>query len=332
MVGGPDCERFAMRLVVIAMVALIFAVATSVRPSTAQSQFGNSAYSSDRSSSLQMADNSASLRRELARARAQERDFGCRRLFFRSRSGTCRNIQGRIGALQRQLRGGEATAASYRTLRTICVRVCDGYYYTMSHTSSRKRISQDAEKCAGQYPPGEAVLFYHPFPSDDVRGARTLDGKRYADQEYAFVFRSAFKPQCAARLHKGLAALKARVFAAVPTLLDQQSGIPADDGIATDVVPLALARPIRSSDPETLANRAGGLVPRPINPSIADALRVVGDPYYFVEKRPGPPPTVPGYVPPELKDFRVKQQASAFDATRRTRGGRTRDVPSGGPY
>jgi hypothetical protein len=202
----------------------------------------------------------------------------------------------------------------------------------MSHTSSRKRISQDAEKCGGQYPPGEAVLFYHPFPSDDVSRARTLDGKRYADQEYAFVFRSAFKPQCAARLHKGLAALKARVFAAVPTLLDQQPDMPADDGIATDVVAVALARPNRSSDPETLANRTGGLVPRPINPSIADALRVVGDPYYFVEARPGPPPTVPGYVAPELKDFRVKQQASALDATRRTPGSRTRDVPSGGPY
>jgi hypothetical protein len=209
--------------------------------------------------------------------------------------------------------------------------VCDGYYYTLSHTTSRKRISQDAERCTGQYPPGQAVLFYHPFPRDDVSQARSIDGKLYAEQEYAFTFRKAFMPRCAAQLHEGLAALKSRVFAAVPTLLEQQSDAIADDGAAIEVVPVALARPHRSGDPETLANRAGGLAPRPIDPSIADALRIVGDPDYFAEANLGPPLTVPGYAPPELKDFRVKQQTSALDATRRTPG-RNRDVPSDGPY
>jgi hypothetical protein len=201
----------------------------------------------------------------------------------------------------------------------------------MSHTTSRKRISQDAEKCAGQYPPGEAVLFYHPFPGDDVSRARTLKGERYADQEYAFAFRKTFMPHCAAQLHQGLAALRSRVFAAVPTLLEEQSDPAVDDGPATDTAPVALARPNRSSDPETLANRTGDLVPEPVEPHLAAAMRIVGDPYHFVKANPGPPPTVPGYVPPELKDYRVKQQASALDTTRRNPG-RSREAPVSGSY
>ena len=172
-----------------------------------------------------------------------------------------------------------------------------------------RAFAQDAERCAGQYPPGEAVLFYHPFPGDDVSRARSLDGKLYADQEYAFAFRKAFMPHCVARLHQGLTALKERVFTAVPTLLAGQSE--AGGGAATGLVPVALARPDLSSDPETLANRAGGLVPEPVAPPVAGiAIRMVGDPSYFAEGSPGPPPTVPGYVAPELKDFRVTETSA----------------------
>lgn len=321
-----------MRILGLTIVAFSLAVVASVRPSVAQSQLGQ-AYSAGQPSSWEMADNSALIRQELAKMRMQERNFGCRRLIFRSQSRSCRNIRARISALLRQLRGGgSAGVRSYSSVRTICVRVCDGYYYTMSHTNSRKRISQDAEKCVGQYPPGDAVLFYHPFPSDDVSRARTLDGKLYADQAYAFAFRKAYIPSCAAQLQQGLAALKSRVFAAVPSLLEEQSDVPLDDSPTTEVVPVSRARPHGSVDPETLANRAGDFTPSPIDPSTADSLRIVGDPYYFAEANPGPPPTVPGYVRPELKDFRVKQQASALDATRKTPGGRSRDVPSDGPY
>jgi hypothetical protein len=300
---------------------------------------------------LRVADR-AELRRQLGQARARLKESRCRWAFSPNRvrfGRNCGKIRSRISSLERQLssaraseRRGKARSArgrhnapsararyADRTFRTICVRVCDGYYYSLSHTTSRRRFEQDAERCAGQYPPGEAVLFFHPFPGDDVSRARSLDGKRYADQEYAFDFRTAFKPRCAVRLHRGLAALKARVFAAVPTLVGgQPDGVRAD---GAELAPVALARPHWSSDPETLANRAGRLVPEPIYPPIATDMRIVGDPYYFVEVNPGPPPPVAGYLPPELKDFRVKQHASALEEKRRTQG-RSQDVPLGGPY
>lgn len=285
-----------------------------------------------------------SLRRKLDLARTQYKN-SCRLRLLRRVQKRCRSMRERISRLERQLSaargarsGGEGRGRargparnsrgtfSRGSFRTICVRTCDGYYYSLSHTSSRRRFKQDAEKCKGQYPPGEAVLFYHPFPSDDVSRARSLDGEHYADQEYAFAFREAYTPHCAAQLHKGLAALKARVFAAVPTL-GEQSEASVDNATSIDFVPIPFARQDWSTDPETLANRSGGLVPKRVKPSSVAAMRIVGDPYYFAEANPGPPPTVPGYVPPEPKDFRVKQHASALEPTRSTVG-QHRNTPS----
>lgn len=339
------CGIVVMRLVCVLIVVLVLAVAAWAPAATAQSQSQllRQTYSvENRTLLLRVAENRASIQQQLAKARAQERNSGCRRLFFRNRSSACRNIRARISSLERRLSRKGASGRrqnarsglarySRRTFRTICVRVCDGYYYSLSHTSSRRRFKRDAERCAGQYPPGEAVLFYHPFPGDDVSQARSLKGERYADQDYAFAFRKTFMPHCAAQLHQGLAALRSRVFAAVPTLLEEQSDSTADDDRATDTVPVALERPNRSSDPETLANRTGDLVPEPLDPHLAASMRIIGDPYHFAEANPGPPSTVPGYVPPELKDFRVKLQASALESARR-RPGRSQEVPISGSY
>jgi hypothetical protein len=264
----------------------------------------------------------ATLRRELDRAIRQERR--CMRTRWRR---NCGMLRARIGKLQQQLRGSQRAAGQARSreggfagysrgaYRTICVRVCDGYYYSLSHIASRQRLAQDAEKCKGQYPPGEAVLFFHRFPSDDVSRAQSLDGERYGDQQYAFVFRKSFMPQCAAQLHQGLAALRARVFAAVPSLLGEPPE-EAEPGPEAELVPIPVARQERSGDPETLANRSGDIVPHPMSRHLAGmALRTVGDPYYFAEGTPGPPPTVPGYEPPELTDFRVSQRASLDQGT-----------------
>jgi hypothetical protein len=298
------------------------------------------------------AGNDRAIRRELNKALAEERRAGCRSFFASRRSRSqCRSIQSRINSLRRQLSGSqfggffkfgrsplerrrdrirEALArngcSTYaRSFRTICVRLCDGYYFPLSNTSSRQRFAQDAEKCMRQYGPGQATLFYHPFPSGDASQAVSLDGQRYFDQPYAFAYRSAYIPQCAAELHDGLAVLRQRVLATTPTLLatapaplGAQFEAAAEARMQTSSAPIPIARPDLSSDPETLANRAGGLTPtrfsRPQTETevalVGNAERSVGEPYYFVETNPGPPATVAGYKPPELKDFRVPQRAS----------------------
>jgi hypothetical protein len=299
------------------------------------------------------AGNDRAIRQELNKARAEERRAGCRSFFASRRSRSqCRAIRSRISSLERRLSGSrfggffgfgrspverrrdrirEALArngcSTYaaRTFRTICVRMCDGYYFPLSNTSSRQRFAQDAEKCTGQYGPGEATLFYHPFPSGDASQAVSLDGQRYFDQTYAFAFRRAYMPQCAVQLHNGLAALGARVLAAAQTPIAPigvQFEAAADAGLENLSVPIPIVQPDWSSDPETLANRAGGFAPRPLAaPQVEFALvgkarRGVGDPYYLVEANPGAPATVAGYRPPEHKDFRVPRKAPTLSVTR----------------
>jgi hypothetical protein len=292
------------------------------------------------------------IRRQLNRAIAEERRAGCRSFFVnRGSRSACRSIRSRISSLQRQLSGsrfGGFFGAGQSTLdrrrdrirealarngcstyggggggyRTICVRVCDGYYFPLSNTSSRQRFAQDAQKCMGQYATGEATLFYHPFPYGDVSQAVSLDGQRYFDQPNAFAFRTKYFPQCAVQLHDGLAALKERVLTAVPTSFGDQFEAAAEARMETLSVPTPIARPDWSSDPETLANRAGGLLLQPVAAPpvemalVGDASRRVGDPYYFAEANPGPPSTVAGFRPPELKDFRMPQRASILPVTR----------------
>jgi hypothetical protein len=306
------------------IVGLVLLVLASNGPAGAQLQLSRPGVAEldALSRSLVQSVDASSLRRKLGAAQSQYRNQ-CRFRLFRRAQRRCRAIEGRISRLKRQLssgtarsgRSGNRSYAGRGGFRTICVRVCDGYYYSLSTTGSRRRFKQDAERCAGQYPPGEAVLFYHPFPSDDVSRARSLDGKRYADQEYAFAFRKEFKPHCAARLHKGLAALKARVFAAVPSLAVEQTNSPAEEATSTPTL-IPIRRRLRSSDPETAANRAGRFMPNPVVVADAGSMRTVGDTYYFVEASPGPPPTVAGYEPPELVDFRVKT-ASSLGTVRR---------------
>lgn len=288
--------------------------------------------------------NDRAIRRELNKAIAEERRAGCRSFFANRRSRSqCRSIQSRISSLQRQLSGSrsggffkfgrspmerrrdrvrEALArngcSTYASnFRTICVRLCDGYYFPLSNTSSRQRFAQDAEKCLRQYGPGQATLFYHPFPSGDASQAVSLDGQRYFDQPYAFAYRRAYIPQCAAELHEGLAALRQRVLATAPTLLGAQFEAAIEARMETSSVPIPIFRPDLSSDPETLANRAGGLAPTRFSPPqtetevalVGKAKRSVGEPYFFVEANPGPPATVAGFKAPELRDFRVPQRA-----------------------
>jgi hypothetical protein len=347
-------EIVSMRIPGIIVVSAMVAVATTTPRAAAQSPYclplQMELADLERAGAGVSGGDDRAIRRQLDRALAEERRAGCRSFFqTRSSRGACRSIRSRISSLQRQLSGSQfggffglgrspldrrrdsirealarngCSAYGGGGFRTICVRLCDGYYFPLSNTSSRQRFAQDAQKCMGQYGPGEATLFYYPFPYGDASQAVSLDGQRYFDQPNAFMFQNAYVPQCAAQLHAGLAALRERVLAVAPTQLGEQFAAAAEARMGTLSVPTPIGRPDWSSDPETLANRAGNLF---IQPQIASpveialvgkASRSVGDPYYFAAANPGPPRTVAGYKPPELTDFRMPQRASILPVAR----------------
>jgi hypothetical protein len=159
--------------------------------------------------------------------------------------------------------------------RTLCVRTCDGYYFPVSSGIGSNQYAVDAQFCQATYGDQRKPELFVTSLDGDVADARTLTGKRYGDQPYAFSYRSQFNPACVAQLQNGIATLAALTPSGVsaPGVVDR-----------TDVVPIPQLRPRQSEDPETLRNTAGRLQPQPLLVRPAGAgprgMRVVGADYY----------------------------------------------------
>jgi hypothetical protein len=273
------------------------------------------------------------LSRELAQAQAAARAGSCQRfLFFGPKpSPQCPAIVATIGRLQREIaqsrRGGGFGGGFERSpdverarlrewmqeygcqipsaggSRTICVRLCDGYYFPISNSANRQRVAQDSDVCQSMYAePGKAELFTQ--NGGDVANAVSVTGQRYGDQPYAFLYRQAFNPACAVELKEGIAALSAR-YASFGSRQGIQDG--GDFGFAPTIEPPRPAGPpmpnLRPAaigeDPETAIARAGDFTIGPYIPPdqrptgamvSASGMRQVGASYYAELFDPNAPP------------------------------------------
>jgi hypothetical protein len=353
--GGKDCKLHwfgeqAMRIAAFFAASLILIGVAA--PAAAQSGFCSALRSE--LSALGGGGGNKALRAQLAQARADAKRNNCGGGLFRKKGRGCGAINSRINRLERQLasnRGGGflfgrsnrdnerdrilrtmarfgcgSEQPNYGTFRTVCVRLCDGYYFPLSFAAGRDRFKTDAEHCVKQYAPGEAMLFYYPSPMGDPAQAMSLGNDRYADQPYAFAYRQSYYPQCQARLEEGRTMLGLRVMASQPPAPPpEEPAKPFEKAIAARMpvegIPLPVARQEPSEDPDTVANRAGGFTPRitirgPVIAGVDPSVRPVGEPYLFAEGNPGAPPFIPGYKPPELKDFRAALHASMVPTLR----------------
>ncbi len=246
---------------------------------------------------------------QLAQAQQAAQRYHCTGgfLFFGPRPGPqCPAIMGQVNRLNQQLsqlRGNsfdfffgtspQAEAARLRDeltsngcdvpiaggTRTLCVRVCDGYYFPIEFNAPSSRFDTDAAACQSMYAEdGQAELFVQ-ANSDDVADATSLSGQRYGDEPYAFAYRQAYTPVCVAQLHAGMSALAERYFALLPPNR-QIAAAPRKP------VPDPQMRQPYLEDPETLANAAGRFTVKPVAPvvAVADApkksVRMVGPAYY----------------------------------------------------
>ncbi len=296
--------RVAFRL---ARAAAILTVAATAQPAFAADQCAvlQAQYGAALGDAGREAANASVLTAQLDRARLAAQQNGCNRLalFGPRRSPLCPAIQGDVARLQRdiarQARGsvlrpatrvdflraqlvsnGCGTAvASSRTYKTLCVRICDGYYFPISNGTDRSRLSVDAGVCKSMYAlPADAELFTM-RADGEVADAAALDGtQRYGEQPFAFSYRSTFDAGCAAQLTEGLTALQARLAAVV---LSKTAAPPI---VVLVPVPTTPATPF-----ENAANsiyRTGGFSLAPILPTPATSIvvtrpiRFVGAAYY----------------------------------------------------
>src|SRR5439155_6774479 len=59
----------------------------------------------------------------------------------------------------------DAPAGSYKT---ICVRLCDGFYFPISYATNPGKFADDARTCQRSCPAAEVVLYSHRNPGEDV--------------------------------------------------------------------------------------------------------------------------------------------------------------------
>jgi hypothetical protein len=84
-------------------------------------------------------------------------------------------------------------AATYRTL---CVRLCDGYYFPINDRSQPGNFLADSKMCQSSCAV-PARLFYQPAPDDDAASLLALTGERYAELPNAFRYRNEYVESCA---------------------------------------------------------------------------------------------------------------------------------------
>lgn len=90
---------------------------------------------------------------------------------------------------------GDGSPSPVEIYRTVCVRLCDGYYWPVSSSAIRAKFYSDAEIC-GASCDSEARLFYLPRSSEDVGGMTDLSGRAYGQLPAAFAYRTSLDAAC----------------------------------------------------------------------------------------------------------------------------------------
>jgi hypothetical protein len=84
-----------------------------------------------------------------------------------------------------------------RTLRTICVRKCDGFYFPISFATDSSHFEQDTKACAQQCPTAEVELFaYDTYAQQPDEAISTSTGQTLKEMPNAFRFRTSFDAAC----------------------------------------------------------------------------------------------------------------------------------------
>jgi len=92
-----------------------------------------------------------------------------------------------------QMMGGEDYWGSggYSTVRTVCVRVSDGYFWPISYSTLQEYLPNDAAMCHAQCPNSPVDLYFYDNPGQDTEQMRNMAGSAYTDLPNAFAYREA---------------------------------------------------------------------------------------------------------------------------------------------
>jgi hypothetical protein len=96
------------------------------------------------------------------------------------------------------------------TVRTVCVRICDGYYWPVSFSTVTDYLGNDSAMCQRQGGGADVALYYYKNPGEDAEQMISVNGGRYIDLENAFRYRREFVAECAPVRDFGLGNIEIR--------------------------------------------------------------------------------------------------------------------------
>lgn len=80
----------------------------------------------------------------------------------------------------------------YNTVRTVCVRLSDGYFWPISYSTLPDYLGNDASMCQQSCPSTAVDLYYYNNPGEEPEQMRNLSGSPYTSLPTAFAYRSNF--------------------------------------------------------------------------------------------------------------------------------------------
>ncbi len=97
-------------------------------------------------------------------------------------------------------RGNEFGVLPFATYRTICVRLCDGYYFPVSFSTLENHFARDADACQSKCA-APAELYFYQNPGESIEQARSVNSKQpYSSLRTAFLYRNKYVQGCSCKV------------------------------------------------------------------------------------------------------------------------------------
>ena len=153
---------------------------------------------------------------------------------------------GRASPMYPYAGNSESSPKPENAYRTVCVRLCDGYYWPVSEAAPMSHFRTDRTTCESSCEQ-PAKLYYQPVGNSDASILVSLDGKPYSSLDHAFAYRTSLTPSCRCKPDPWSASeiqRHAQYAAAAAASLPPNSAAPVEaDGAALVAAPAAAASP-----------------------------------------------------------------------------------------
>lgn len=96
--------------------------------------------------------------------------------------------------------GSSQSANGEKTFRTVCVRLCDGYFWPISFSTTEENFDRDQATCERTCD-GPVKLYTYRNPGSELEEMEDRKGQSYKRLPTAFQFRTKFEPACKCKPH-----------------------------------------------------------------------------------------------------------------------------------